>query len=100
VAEVVELEVVELEVVELEVVELEGIEPSSAKRSLNALRPFPFCGLNGYRADGSVEPEGSPPSLSSMSAVFHAVSGLSLPSTTASVAGLRWSGPVRHFWSR
>ncbi len=37
----------------------------------------------------------SPPGLSPRSAVFHAVSGLSLLSTTASVAGLRWSGPVR-----
>ena len=56
--------------------------------------------LDGYRAHGWVAPEGAPPDLSPMSAVFHAVSGLSLLSTTASVAGLRWSGPVRHCWSR
>ena len=80
--------------------ELEGIEPSSAERSPGVIRPFPSCGLDGYRAHGWVEPEGSPPGLSPMSAFFHAVSGLSLPSTTASVAGLRWSGPVRHCWSR
>ena len=39
----------------------------------------------------------SPPSLSSMPAVFPAVSGLSLRSATASVAGLQRPGPVcRH----
>jgi len=42
----------------------------------------------------------SPPGLSPVPAVFPAVSGLSLPSTTASVAGLRWSGPVRRCRSR
>jgi len=44
--------------------------------------------------------EGPPPRLSWKSAFFHAVSGLSLPSSTASVAGLRWTGPGCHCWSR
>jgi len=70
-------------------VELEGIEPSSAERSPHLIRPFLYRGLDGYRTDRSAGPEGPPPGLSPMSAFFHAVSGLSLLSTTASVAGLR-----------
>ena len=42
----------------------------------------------------------SPPGLSLRSAVFPAVSGLSLRSATASVAGLQWPGPVRRCRSR
>lgn len=80
------------------VVELEGIEPSSAKRSTSALRPFPRSRHYGWRTAGSEEHAGcSPPGLSLGSAVFPAVSGLSLRSAAASVAGLQRPGPVcRH----
>ena len=81
-------------------VELEGIEPSSVERLPAALRPFPCLRLYGCRPAGSGEhARCSPPGLSPRSAVFHAVSGLSLPSSTASVAGLRWTGPVCRHWS-
>jgi len=82
-------------------VELGGIEPPSARWSPTSIRPFLHCGLEGYRTGRSAgSARKPPPGLSPMSAVFLAVSGLSLRSTHASVAGLRGSGPVRHCWSR
>ena len=72
------------------VVELGGIEPPSARWSPDPIRPFLHSGLDGYRTGRSAEiTRISPPGLSPMSAVFHAVSGLSLRSIPASVAGLR-----------
>jgi hypothetical protein len=78
--------------------ELGGIEPPSAKRSTSALRPFPRSRHYGWRTAGSEDhARWPPPSLSSMPAVFPAVSGLSLRSAAASVAGLQRPGPVcRH----
>jgi hypothetical protein len=81
--------------------ELGGIEPPCLKRSTAALRPFPRSRRYGWRTAGSVgHARCPPPSLSSMPAVFPAVSGLSLRSATASVAGLQWPGPVRRLRSR
>ena len=80
--------------------ELGGIEPPSARWSPNLLRPFPTSQLTAAEPAGRPAPKGPLPGLSPASAVFHAVSGLSLRSSTASVAGLQWSGPVRHCWSR
>lgn len=81
------------------IVELGRIELPSARRLPDVLRPFPRVRLAVNASPGRLN-RSSPPSLSSKSAFFHAASGLSLPSTTASVAGLQWSGPVRHCWSR
>ena len=82
-----------------QIVELGRIELPSARRLPDVLRPFPRVRLAVNASPGRLN-RSSPPSLSSKSAFFHAASGLSLPSTTASVAGLQWSGPVRHCWSR
>jgi hypothetical protein len=85
------------------VVELEGIEPSSVEQLPSALRPFPrlwfvgyhFAGSNGRSPEGCVLAAGA----------FSEVSGLSRrqrsfpPSSSASVAGLRWIGPACHRWS-
>jgi len=73
----------------LDLVELGGIEPPSASDSPFVIRPFPIRGfavttLSGQ--SGSHRP--TPPVLSPESAVFLAVSGLSLLSTTTSVARL------------
>jgi hypothetical protein len=81
-------------------VELGGIEPPSAEWSPNPLRPFPTSQLTAAEPAGRLVPKDPLSGLSLTSAVFHAVSGLSLRSTHASVAGLRGSGPVRHCWSR
>ncbi|MGB1386543.1 MAG: hypothetical protein ACPG7C_06785, partial [Ilumatobacteraceae bacterium] len=62
-------------------------------------RPFPGQGLAAALPPGRWSLR-SPPGLSPGSVVFLTVSGLSLLSSTASVAGLRRTGPVRHFWSR
>ena len=65
-----------------------------------ALRPFPRSRRYGCRTAGSEGPRG----LTAGS--FPDVSGLSRrqrslpPSSTASVAGLQWTGPVCHCWSR
>jgi len=80
------------------VVELEGIEPSSAKRLPPVIRPFPDYGSTAAVPPGRVSLR-PPPDLSPMSTVFLVVSGLSLPSSTASVAGLQWTGPACHCWS-
>ena len=69
--------------------ELGGIAPPSASDSPLVIRPFPIRGfavttLPGQ--GGSQQP--TPPVLSPESAVFLAVSGLSLLSTTTSVARL------------
>jgi hypothetical protein len=58
-------------------VELGRIELPSAKRNYSSLRPFPRFQLYGCRTAGSVWCYHPPPSLSLMSAVFPAVSGLS-----------------------
>ncbi len=83
-----------------DLVELGGIEPPSARWSPNLLRPFPTSQLTAAEPAGRPAPRGPLPGLSPASAVFHAVSGLSLRSTPTSVAGLWGSGPVRHRWSR
>ena len=72
-----------------DLVDLGGIEPPSASDSPFVIRPFPIRGfavttLSGQ--SGSHRP--TPPVLSPESAVFLAVSGLSLLSTTTSVARL------------
>lgn len=82
------------------IVELGGIEPPSARWSSTLLRPFPTSQLTAAEPAGRPTPKGPLPGLSPVSAVFHAVSGLSLRSTPTSVAGLWGSGPVRHRWSR
>lgn len=82
------------------IVELGGIEPPSARWSPNLLRPFPTSQLTAAEPAGRSAPRGPLPGLSPASAVFRAVSGLSLRSTPTSVAGLWGSGPVRHRWSR
>ena len=69
-------------------VELEGIEPSSAKGLQPAIRPFPIYDLTAVIPSGPLS-KAPLPDLSLMSAVFRAVSGLSLRSFTASVAGLQ-----------
>ena len=81
-------------------VELGGIEPPSARWLPNLLRPFPTLQLTAAEPAGRLTPKGPLPGLSLASAVFLAVSGLSLRSTPTSVAGLWGSGPVRHRWSR
>ena len=87
-------------VVVVVVVELEGIEPSSVEWSpdrdttIPALRPrrLPHRRVGGARGLTA----GSFPDVSGLSRRQRSLP----PSTTASVAGLRWSGPVRHCWSR
>ena len=69
------------------VVELGGIEPPSARWLPNLLRPFPTLPLNSCGTGGSADLR-QLPGLSPTSAVFHAVSGLSLRSIPTSVAGL------------
>ncbi len=83
-------------------VELGGIEPPSIRRLTPVLRPFPTLPLT--QRDRRV---GWPPVYPVARALsFRRVIGLSRrhrsfpTSSPASVAGLRWIGPVRHFWSR
>ena len=80
-------------------VELGGIEPPSISRCTNSLRPFPTSTLTlCHRRVGC--------RLPGHASSFRDVSGLSRrqrsfsPSSPTSVAGLWWSGPVRHFCSR
>jgi hypothetical protein len=82
-------------------VELGGIEPPSVEWMTTALRPFPWttaCRLP-YRRVGWPHEEAAAGS-------FPGASGLSRrqrsfpPSTIASVARLRWSGPACHFRPR
>jgi len=77
-------------------VELEGIEPSSARWSLNALRPFPCLWLAVASLPGQAGTRPNRWIFLQCQRSLPAVSGLSLPSTTASGDRLRWSGPVRH----
>ena len=82
------------------IVELGGIEPPSLSRWTNLLQPFPALTLTlRHRRVGC--------RLKACHASsFRHVSDLSrrqqsfLPSSPTSVAGLWWSGPVRHFCSR
>jgi len=69
-------------------VELAGIEPASVERSTHTLRPFPRIWLTVVIPPGQTSPKALPSRLSLKSAVFLAVSGLSLRSITTSVAGL------------
>jgi len=81
-------------------VELEGIEPSSGERSSPVLRPFPSSRRYGCRPAGSGGSEdptaGSFPDVSGLSHRQRSVPAVS----TASVAGLRWTDPVRRYRSR
>ena len=77
-----------LELLVFNLVELGGIEPPSASDSPFALRPFPSLRISVSALPGQMDPKTTPPDLSPMSACFPAVSGLSLPSTTTSVARL------------
>ena len=72
-----------------DMVELGGIEPPSASDSPSVIRPFPRSGFTVATLPGQDRSRRPiPPVLSPVSAVFHAVSGLSLLSTTTSVARL------------
>ena len=82
-------------------VELGRIELPSIRHSTFVLRPFPTHPLTQRHRR-----VGWPPLLVARESSFRIVIGLSrrqqsFPlSSPASVAGLRWIGPVRHFWSR
>ena len=68
--------------------ELGGIEPPSVSDSSSAIRPFPSLWFSAPTLPGQLSQKTSPPVLSPASAVFPTVSGLSLLSTTTSVARL------------
>jgi hypothetical protein len=84
-------------------VELGGIEPPSIGRRAPVLRPFPCLALTegrrrvAYRAapEGLVVTAGSFPEVSVLPRLQRSFS----PSSPASVAGLRWIGPVRPYGS-
>jgi hypothetical protein len=83
-------------------VELGGIEPPSIGQWKLVLRPFPTLRLTlSHRRVGLAVsyPAALAPSLRSVSRLSGGQQAL-LRSSPASVAGLRWIGPVRHCWSR
>jgi len=81
-------------------VELEGIEPSSVRWQPDALRPFPWLWLTDATSPGRVGTGPVRRIFLRCQQSLPAVSGLSLPSTTASGDRLQWSGPACHYWSR